>query len=108
MSVRVRQNLPLPSSVPSFSLPDSAPREVHYDMHNHSEPLRISRTCQVRLEGGGAARYGVEWGSARYGLDWEGLPGTAWSGGAATYGLEEEGLPGTAWSRRAARYDWSG
>jgi hypothetical protein len=23
------------------------PREVRYDLHGHSEPLRISKTCQV-------------------------------------------------------------
>lgn len=27
------------------------PREVRYDLHGHSEPLRISKTCQVYTGG---------------------------------------------------------
>ena len=46
VSVRVQQSLQFPDSIPVSPL-DSAPHGVNYELHCHSEPLRISKTCNV-------------------------------------------------------------
>lgn len=46
VSVRMRQHVALPSSVPTSPLAPQR-QEVCYDLHGHSETLRISKTCQV-------------------------------------------------------------
>ena len=46
VSVRVQQSLQFPDSIPVSPL-ESAPRGVSYELHCHSEPLRISKNCNV-------------------------------------------------------------
>jgi len=46
VSIRVQQSLQFPESIPVSPL-ESAPRGVNYELHCHSEPLRISKTCNV-------------------------------------------------------------
>lgn len=46
VSVRIQQNIQFPASIPTSPL-DARPQDVGYDLHGHSEPLRISKTCQV-------------------------------------------------------------
>ena len=47
VSVRVQQSQTLPVSIPTSPLDVVAPRGVQYELHCQSEPLRISKTCQV-------------------------------------------------------------
>ena len=46
VSVRIQQSLQLPQSVPVSPL-DSQYQGFQYDLHCHSEALRISKTCHV-------------------------------------------------------------
>lgn len=46
VSIRVQQSIQLPSSIPT-SPAHFTQRQVNYDLHGHSETLRISKTCQV-------------------------------------------------------------
>ena len=46
VSIRVQQSVQLPHKVPTSPL-ESQVKGIQYDLHCHSEPLRISKTCQV-------------------------------------------------------------
>lgn len=46
VSMRMRQPVHLPMSIPSSPM-DIKHHEICYDLHGHSETLRISKTCQV-------------------------------------------------------------
>lgn len=46
VSFRMQQSVTLPSSVPTSPM-NFHHHEVSYDLHGHSETLRISKTCQV-------------------------------------------------------------
>ena len=46
VSVRMQQSVHLPNVIPTSPL-DPQLHEVRYDLHGHSETLRISKTCQV-------------------------------------------------------------
>ncbi len=47
VSVRMQQPVHLPSSIPTSPGGALQHQEVCYDLHGHSETLRISKTCQV-------------------------------------------------------------
>lgn len=47
VSVRMQQPIQMVSTIPTSPPADPKHNEICYDLHGHSETLRISKTCQV-------------------------------------------------------------